>query len=257
MKISPITPMYARFSVIALCLLTFSHLPISPALTNDTLIFLPLRFHIVKDLIMEKDGVEMQSWVTRNDIVHAILPEVNRIWSVAGITFTLEKIADTNALNPPDKQRLIDYIVGAHRNRKGKSNPRRIKKLSQLIDFGSVPADGVDTYLIPYLGETSQGHTRRRYRRIFIGQWSDKESKARRAPERFALTEARPFQHGSLSRTVAHELGHMLGLNHPDKAAQTVFGLLMGGKRPGYNLTPQEIERARRRAADLSRPPPL
>jgi len=38
----------------------------------------------------------------------------------------------------------------------------------------------------------------------------------------------------------------------------TVFGLLMGGKRPGYSLTSQEIERAKPQAAALSKQaPPL
>ncbi|MGE0682779.1 MAG: hypothetical protein AB7P69_17985 [Candidatus Binatia bacterium] len=202
---------------------------------------------------MEKDGLAMQSWMTENDIEKTILPEVNRIWRAAGVTFTLEKVIDGSALSPPDQRQLLDDIVSAHRNHKGKSDPQRIKKLSRLIDFTSESPVSIHIYLVPYLGETSQGHTQRRHRRIFIGQWSDKASKAREKPERVLLTEERPFQQGSLSRTVAHELGHVLGLKHPHKATQTVFGLLMGGKRPGYSLTPQEIEQARRQAAALSK----
>lgn len=88
-------------------------------------------------------------------------------------------------------------------------------------------------------------------RRNFIGQWSDKTSES---PEKFQLTETHPFKKGSLSRTVAHELGHILGLKHPDKTAQTEFDRLMGGKRPCYKLTTQEIETARQQATALKNP---
>ena len=36
----------------------------------------------------------------------------------------------------------------------------------------------------------------------------------------------------------------VLGLSHPDKHTQSVFGRLMGGRRPGYTLTSDEITTA-------------
>ena len=50
---------------------------------------------------------------------------------------------------------------------------------------------------------------------------------------------------GSLARTVAHELGHNLGLNHPPKSEGGTIGRLMGGKVHGYALTSEEIAKAR------------
>lgn len=102
----------------------------------------------------------------------------------------------------------------------------------------------MNAYLVPYLGEASQGHTRPGQLRVFAAQWSDKASHARSAPERFALTEPLPFRKGSISRTLSHELGHILGLAHPART-QGVTGLLMGGAQAGYGLTPAEIETAR------------
>ncbi|MBI1396309.1 MAG: hypothetical protein GC151_10055 [Betaproteobacteria bacterium] len=134
----------------------------------------------------------------------------------------------------------------------GRSDAARIRSLERLVDVSGNDSGAIDIHLVPYLGEASQGNTRRRLRRIFVGEWSDKSSHARRPPEKFQLTESPPFRTGSLSRTIAHELGHALGLKHPNKSTQTTFGLLMGGRRPGYLLTPSEIAIARRHAADLT-----
>ena len=65
--------------------------------------------------------------------------------------------------------------------------------------------------MIPYLGGTSQGNTSPRQRRILLGEWTDKPSHGKRPPEKCLLVEAGDFQRGSFSRTVAHELGHILG----------------------------------------------
>lgn len=57
--------------------------------------------------------------------------------------------------------------------------------------------------------------------------------------------EPEPIKAGSLARTIAHELGHNLGLNHPPKKEGGTTGRLMGGKVQGYTLTPEEITKAR------------
>lgn len=70
--------------------------------------------------------------------------------------------------------------------------------------------------------------------------WTDKPSRGRKPPQQVKLLEPQPFAVGSLSRTIAHELGHIVGLRHPNKAQQTRFGRLMGGRKPGENLTRRE-----------------
>jgi hypothetical protein len=221
------------------------------ALARQTLT-VPVRVHMASDLVMTKDGLVMAGWVNERHVRHTILPEVNRIWREAGVTFELEAVGPARMLNPPDRERLIGDIVNARRDDDGESDPERIRSLGRLVDLDTDPSRAIDVFLVPYLGEASQGNTRRRLRRVVVAQWTDKASKGRATPTKFQLTEGGPFREGSLGRTLAHELGHVLGLRHPDKASQTVSGLLMGGRSPGYDLMPSEIGTARRRAKALA-----
>lgn len=214
-------------------------------------ITIPLRFHLVSGMPMTKSGVSMDSWVTRQDIEATIIKEVNRIWKPVGIKFQIESILESPAKDLPNKTKLLNAIVNAKRDAAGKSDPTRLKKLKKLIDWSKHSTDAVNIYLVPFLGETSQGNTSRKQLRIYIGEWTDKVSRAQQAPEKAALLEPLPYKKGSLSRTLAHELGHVLGLKHPDQKTQKAFGLLMGGKKKSYGFTAEEMQTARQQALML------
>lgn len=223
----------------------------STAVVADAVITLPVRVHIVRDLTMHKRGVTMASWVTPADIRQVVVPEANRIWRGAGIQWLLDGVAEVSSKHTPTRAETIQYVQSARRDARGKSDPQRIQRLYTLLDTDRENRNAINVYLIPYLGETSQGHTKGKQRRILLGQWTDKPSKAREAPRKVLLREGLPFRQGSLGRTLAHELGHVLKLKHPDKRTQTHFGLLMGGKKAGYTITPAQISRARARAQTL------
>lgn len=217
----------------------------------DGLIDVSVKFHIVTGLPMVKHDLTMSSWIEPSEIQNIILPEINRIWQPAGIRFSASAIVKHQALNPPNRDKLIRSIANARRDSSGKSDPKRIKKLNRLIDESHHQPKMVNVYFVPYLGEKSQGNASRKRLRIFVGQWSDKASKNSKAPQKFQLVEPLPFRKGSLSRTTAHELGHLLGLRHPDKNTQIIFGRLMGGRKAGYLLTREEIAIARESANNL------
>ena len=72
--------------------------------------------------------------------------------------------------------------------------------------------------------------------------------------QKFTLMERKQrFKIGSISRTLAHEVGHLLGLSHPDPKTQKKYGLVMGGKKPGYEFTQEEMVLARKNAVKISK----
>lgn len=210
---------------------------------------IPLTIHLVDDLIITKDGLSLRNWVTSSDIKTQVLTEVNRIWKPASITFYIKGISTHASLQPEDRKRRLEYLAAAHRDADGTSDRQRIKQLDGLIDWSQHDPSSINVYWVPYLGETSQGNASPKKRRIYMGQWSDKPSRGTRPPQRRKLVELGPLEEGSLGRTLAHEIGHILGLKHPEKSRQKVFSRLMGGKQAGYGLTDKEIQKARQKAS--------
>jgi hypothetical protein len=235
-------------TAIAALLAAFACIPLDGAGGTTGRISIPVRFHVVGNMAMSKRGVSLDGWMTARDIRSVLLPEANRIWRQADIEWTLAAV-DFRPLEPSRlRDRTVEYLLAAGRDADGRADPMRIRKLDKLLDTASSDGAAIDVYVVPYLGERSQGNASRKKKRVFLSQWTDKPSRGREPPEKFGLVEQEPFANGSLGRTLAHELGHVLGLRHPEKKTQVVFGRLMGGKRAGYTLTDEEIDLARANA---------
>jgi hypothetical protein len=72
-----------------------------------------------------------------------------------------------------------------------------------------------------------------------------------RGLQKCLLVEGGNFKQGSFSRTVAHELGHVVGLKHPLPNVPP-FHRLMGGSKPGNDLTEEEKTTAWKTASGLA-----
>ena len=227
---------------------------------SEANINLELRVHIITNLKMKKERLEMECWLTEKDFDKVVLPELNKIWAPANISFTKGPLTYSPALEADDKEQLISNIVNAKRNSSGKSDPLRMESLRKLIDWKQHDNKVINIYFVPYLGETFQGvaSTSRRgkivRRSAFVGVYTDKPSGAKKKPQKFTLMERKQrFKIGSISRTLAHEVGHLLGLSHPDPKTQKKYGLVMGGKKPGYEFTQEEMVLARKNAVKISK----
>ena len=127
----------------------------------------------------------------------------------------------------------------------------RTANIAKLLDPAQRHPTAHNVYLLPYIGSTYQGYAALGGRQVVAGVWTDKPSRGKQPPEKCLLVEPGEFKQGSFSRTVAHELGHILGLKHPAPNTPP-FHLLMGGNHPGNDLTAEEKALALKTAADLS-----
>ena len=243
-------PMFTFFIVLSLMLGSVTKLPADDGNGLECL-ELPVRFHLLSDITMEKAGVEMGMWVTAEDVTDHIVPEMNRIWEPAGIRWVVESILIEESADIPNKQAVIERIQESDR-----STSTLVSEIQSLFPADSRHQAIFNVHLLPFIGGTRQGFaatgggwesgiSNDGGNIAYVGVWTDKPSGGRNPPRQFPLTEALPFTIGSIARTCAHEVGHNLRLGHPNTSTQTVFNRLMGGIRDGYDLIEDEINSSR------------
>jgi hypothetical protein len=214
----------------------------------DSTIRLPLRFILVHGIVMNKNGVAMRMWVSPQQVKESILPEINRIWEKANIQWDLECMIDRPFEEIADSKNAIASIERSTRDGMNVDNARRTERIGALSGVKQSHPSIHQIYLFPFLGSTYQGFATIGGNVAFLGVFSDKASGGKKPPTACLLTETEPMKFGSIGRTAGHELGHNLGLLHPDRKTQKEFHRLMGGIKHGYNLTAEEITTARKHA---------
>ena len=219
----------------------------------ETTITLPIRFHISQGAKMTVKGQVMETWVQPADLTGPVLAEVNRIWKPAGIQFVVERAQAEALLRPANFAELIQIVENSKRGEEEVAGSGRTAAIGKLLDPAQRHPSAMNVYLLPYIGATYQGYANLGGNQAVIGVWTDKASRAEKPPVKALLVEPEPMKVGSLARTIAHELGHNLGLVHPDKAEVSKVGRLMGGGKQGYALTDEEIAKARKTAQKHAR----
>ena len=213
---------------------------------------LNLRFHVMQDdPWIHGSGNAMPSWVSEGDIVETLMPELNVIWQQAGIHWSIEKIIQEPIDTYDGYQDDIRYIVDSQRDSEGKSDPERLPRLYDLMqpDNRSSEEELDDNlfhiYIFPFIGNTSEGNAMSSFGwHSVVGSWSNKHNDGG-IPEKTLLIEAQQnFVRGSLARTIAHELGHVLNLRHDCEQC------LMYAQ--GYDITDIQIQTAREEGARRS-----
>jgi len=222
-----------------------------------TAIDLNLRFHVMQgDPWIHGSGNAMPPWVSEDNIIETVLPELNDIWQQAGIQWTLETIFLESIKTYDGYQNDIQYIVDSQRDGEGTSDPERLPRLYNLMQPDNRSSDEeldgnlFHIYIFPFIGNTSQGNAMSSFGwHSVVGSWSNKHNDGG-IPEKNLLIEAQQnFVRGSLARTIAHELGHVLSLGHDCEQC------LMHAQ--GYDINDTQIQSAREEGVRRSYQDPM
>jgi len=204
---------------------------------------LKLRVNIMKSSpLAHSSAVLMNNWVTPKDFNEIIILELNEIWSQADIKWDIESIIEEDIIKFEGYGESIIFIASTERDSEGRSKPERLSHLFSFMNpqdmstADELESDLYHIYLSPFIGNTSQISAMRGSNFHSVdGIWSNKHNRGGN-PEKTLLKEDHDlFVRGSLSRTISHELGHVLNLTY----CQCDDCLI---KERGYGITQEQID---------------
>ncbi|OYV04297.1 MAG: hypothetical protein CFE26_17650 [Verrucomicrobiales bacterium VVV1] len=238
---------------------------------------LPLRVHLVTGVEMVREAAvpgadpvrTVMTLPVKVEDVRAMVDQVNEIWAPAKIRWETDPAkggggivseqAGGGKLTKERLQELAARVVARNREEQGDWMTKVFPALADPAHNEALLAEGSKTtyyhlYLFPYVGQTLQGTARLSGTFAVVGAYSDK------SPNKTGFPKLRPFcvptkpgtgllavnfpADGALSATMAHELGHNLGLTHSDEGMPD--NLMKGHVK--LRLSPGQIAAARKQA---------
>lgn len=191
-----------------------------------------VRVYLITGLEFVENGKDINNWVTPKDFTASVLPEINRIWKPAGIQWKAESVVVEAARKGPELESALRRIK--------RREEVEIPTFRQLFTETGRNSKVTNLYLIPCVGKAN-GIALRGGTVALVAVWRPNgPDDHRRAP--LVMSERGA---SSVAKACAHELGHTLGLVHPDE--REIERLMQAG--PGTELTPDEITTAREGAA--------
>jgi hypothetical protein len=217
-------------------LVIFALLATSAGFGKEAKIYtVPIRVHLITGAEFSSDGTKIDLWLTPEEFTTEVLPEMNRIWQPAGVQWRVASFTEEPAVKSRTAAAGLDEI-----KQHAKENGPGLRALLPAPK-GNHRAI-IDLYLLPSIG-AANGIAFPEDKVAVVSIWRKPGKRDyHRAP--LVLTEP-PYV--SVAKTCAHELGHNLGLKHPDPSLKG--RLMIAG--PGLELTPEEIATARSEAKRL------
>ena len=208
---------------------------------------LNLRVHLMREVEMEHSGVLMTTnHITPKMVRDEIINYVNTIYSQADISFRVEKVIEEEAIKSDSYDSDIQIVLNARRDENGRSDPKRLPPLYRMMDQKNTSSnEQLDSnlfhiYLFPFIGNTSQGNAMRDFGfHSVVGVWTNKHNGGG-TPEKAKISGSDNGGMGSLSRTIAHEIAHVLSLSHNGCTSEASFNCLMNGST-GIDLNSGEV----------------
>jgi hypothetical protein len=181
----------------------------------------------------------MENWIKPADLTGRVLAEVNQIWKPAGIQFVTEQLLEEPILKPDNMAELIETIQNPKsENMKGvdvwfESENASMNAAEKLVDRTQKSMSALNLYVLPYISPHIVGHGPIGTNSLLISTWKGGLSK--QPPNKIEFS--------GIAQTIAHEIGHNLGLRHPADFANKDGGG-KSVKNAGYELTADEISKA-------------
>jgi hypothetical protein len=218
-------------------------------------VLINLNAYIPKNIELHYKGTRMRSWLTDTN-VRDIVSCVNRVYKNTDVQYQLGSInrIDPVRSNLESKLKLIVTV-----NRQDSYQKQRELKQARVSIFplkyreANDVGGTINVFFLPFTGNTRQGDTSRKIGSIndvYIGEWSNKFAADGVPHKRRLVATGKP----NLCKTVAHEIGHVLGLRHIKGSGaeyrQQQKIRLMGGNA-GTQLTSDEISRLHQQAKKI------